>query len=291
MGLRNYGKKARRDERHSAGGGVVVLSAFLCGVLIIGGIARAYAEEGNTAYLGGGSHKGAEGNGQPIVLELDPTKQRLPAIKLKPGRYKVSTHLHAAGAHAVQLSLLEEKGGFKRIELLEQTSREPKPEDISAEMTTILMGRYELQYRLRGEDISGEVVIQRVGEPPTGVDGFGGMFLGEIRRVEQISTRRIPPSIPRKERISGSIREQQGIVYVELEGGTLDTISLKGPVLIGSRTEKGSEQEGMAGCEKHETVIFQKKDKKTFLLRLMGRYSCDDATSVWQELSGSVMRE
>jgi hypothetical protein len=264
------------------------------GVVLIGGVGQAVAEGGqhSSAHGGDGAVHGAEGDeGEPIVLEIDPSKRRLPAITVKPGRYRVSYHLHVNGAHGVQLNFLEEKGGMKRIELLDHVSHDSKPEDISGEMSTIMMGRYELQYRLRGDDISGEVVLERIEEPATGVDGFGGFYLGEIQRVEQLSTRRIPPAIPRKMRIAMSVREDRGIVSVKAGDGNLERVSLKGPLLIGTRTKQGVQQEGMMGCQEHETVILQKKDRKSSRLRVLSLFACDDGTSVWQELSGTVMRE
>jgi hypothetical protein len=263
-------------------------------VVIIGSAHQAAAEGGHHSSAGGedSADNGADGDeGEPILLEIDPTKRRLQPITLKPGRYRISHSLHVGGAHGVQLTLLEEKGGMKRIELLEHSSRDSKPEDISGEMSTVMMGRYELQYRLRGEDISGEVAVERIEKPPTGVDGFGGFYLGEIQRVEQLSTRRIPPAIPRKRRIALSVREDHGIVSVEAGEGNLEGVSLKGPLLIGTRTKQGVQHEGMTGCQEHETVILQKKDRKSSRIRVLSIFACDDGTSVWQELSGTLMRE
>lgn len=250
---------------------------------------RAFAEEPHQ------SHEEAEDahtdeENEPLVFELQLEKTEEPAFTLKPGRYRISHHLEASGPFSAQVTLLEEVGGTKRIPLLDTASREVKVTDFSGEATYLLFGDYELQYRLRGKDLAGEIRFERIEEPPAETGPFAGVYLGLIERDDQVSTLRRTKPTPSEQRVSLVIRQEESGIRVEQDGSTLSQVATKGQVLIGSITQSSNPAEGQGACQEERTIILQKKQKSSGRLRVFARHSCPDGTLLWTSFSGTVLR-
>lgn len=269
--------------------------ALFMGILL-GALAQRW--EAPLAALADDHHQSGDGAGAdeeekngPFLFEFEPGKKKEPPFILKPGRYRVSHHLHSGGPFLASVTLVEEEGGLKRIPLIEQSSREAKVTQLSGEETYTLFGRYELEYRFRGEDFAGDLAFELIEESPTPSGLFSGVYLGILERVEQVSTLRRNPVVLREQRVSFVIRQDDKGIRVEQDGLPLASVSAKGSVLIGAMSQPSTPVEGEAECQEDQTFILQKKVKSSGRLRVFARHSCPDGTYLWNTFSGTVVRK
>lgn len=214
----------------------------------------------------------------PLVFELQLGKKEEPSFTLKPGRYRVSHKVEASGGYLAEVTLIEQEGGIKRIPLIDRVSREAKAAEFSGDTTFIFRGRYELQYRLRGGDISGEIMFERIEEPPAEGGLFAGMYVGVVERDDQVSTLPRTKTGLREQRVSLVVRQSDSGVRVEHDGVMLEKVSVKGSVLIGSISQPSYPTEGEGACQEERTVILQKKQKASGQLRVFSRHLCPDGS-------------
>mgnify|MGYP006269365343 FL=1 len=229
-------------------------------------------------------------NEEKKVVELDRQKQRSEPFKLEAGKYRVTHHLYAKGTFSARVSLLEEEGNVKRIPLVERSGKSVELTEVTGNTTLVLLGRYQLQYRFRGDEISGEIVFERIENTPSGKGDFGGMYIGELQRIDHFSTRQINPIVARKRRATLVVHEENERVRVAQDDLPIEQASLKGQVLVGVASREASPEGGPGECREDKTIVLQKKQKSRFFMRELITFRCGDGTFVWQEYAGLMVR-
>lgn len=267
----------------------IISAATVCIVGLVGFVASFSHAEDRSATLPTIMSPTAQ-NEEKKIVELDRQKQRSEPFNLEAGRYRVTHHVYAKGTFSARVSLLEEEGSVKRIPLVERSGKSTEITEVTGSTTLVLLGRYQLQHRLRGDDISGEIVFERIENTPSGKGDFAGMYIGELQRVDHVSTRQINPIVPRKRRATLIVHEEIERVRVLQDDLPIEQASLKGPVIVGVASREASPEGGPGECREDKTIVLQKRQKSRFFMRELITFRCGDGTFVWQEHAGVMIR-